>query len=251
MQSSYPSGAKLARPGWSFGVFSWTRRARARKRSGVITLLVATGNAHKVGEIRAGLGSGFQVFSQKEAGISLTPVEDGDTFATNAAIKSVAWALALARSGSDMAVDWVLADDSGLEVDVLGGAPGIHSARYAALDDGRPGNSPDTENNAKLLRELARFPQSQWTARFRCVLALTPRRVGATESELRAATQWFEGVCPGRIQAVAAGRGGFGYDPLFVPDGEVRSFAELGEAVKNQISHRARALEALRLAWDA
>lgn len=222
---------------------------RARKRSGVITLLVATGNAHKVEEIRSGLGAVFQVWSQKEAGFSLAPVEDGDTFAANAALKSVAWALALASSGSDLAVDWVLADDSGLEVDVLGGAPGIHSARYAALDDGRPGNSPDAENNGKLLRELARFPQSQWTARFRCVLALTPHRTGATESELRSATRWFEGVCPGRIQSVAAGLGGFGYDPLFVPDGEERSFAELGEAVKNRISHRARALAALRSAW--
>ncbi len=217
----------------------------------MITLLVATGNAHKVGEIRSGLGPGFQVWSQKEAGISLNPVEDGDTFAANAALKSIAWALALAGAEVDLAVDWVLADDSGLEVDVLGGAPGIHSARYAALDDGRPGNSPDAENNAKLLRELARFPQSRWTARFRCVLALTPRRVGATGSELRAATRWFEGVCPGRIQPVAAGQGGFGYDPLFVPDGEERSFAELGEAVKNRISHRARALEALRMAGKA
>lgn len=215
------------------------------------TLLVATGNAHKVEEIRSGLGAGFQVWSQKEAGFSLTPVEDGDTFAANAALKSVAWALALAGSRSDLAVDWVLADDSGLEVDVLGGAPGIHSARYAALDDGRLGNSPDAENNAKLLRELARFPQTQWTARFRCVLALTPRRPGASASELRTATRWFEGVCPGRIQPAATGEGGFGYDPLFVPEGEVRSFAELGEAVKNRISHRARALEALRVAGNA
>jgi len=211
-----------------------------------MTLLVATGNAHKVGEIRAGLGLGFAVLSQRDLGIALEPVEDGTTFAANAAIKSVSWAAHLSAVGDVFGIDYVLADDSGLEVDVLGGAPGVHSARFAALDDSRPGNSADAENNAKLLRLLAGVDPADWTARFRCVLALTPVLAGVGASDLRARTRWFEGTCEGRIRPQAAGAGGFGYDPLFVPVGESRSFAELGEVIKNRLSHRGQALAALR-----
>jgi XTP/dITP diphosphohydrolase len=217
----------------------------------VITLLVATGNKHKVEEIRAGLGAGFVVLSTREVGVLLSPEETGSTFAENAAIKSIAWAGALASSGSS-GIEWVLADDSGLEVDALGGAPGVQSARFAALDDGRPGNSPDGENNAKLLRLLEGVPVERRTARFRCVLALTPVLPAPVEV-LREATRWFDGRCEGRIQMAEAGRGGFGYDPLFVPEGFRQSFAELGEEVKQRISHRAKALEALKAesAWQA
>jgi XTP/dITP diphosphohydrolase len=148
----------------------------------------------------------------------------------------------------------VLADDSGLEVDALHGAPGVHSARFAALDKGQPGNSPTADNNAKLLRLLKDVPREKRTARFRCVLALTPvfRSKGgsaspvcyADEAELQ--TELFVGACEGRIGLAPRGQGGFGYDPLFIPAGRNATFAELGEGVKNGMSHRARALEKLK-----
>ena len=211
------------------------------------TLFIATGNAHKVQELRAVLGDAFCVFSQRDAGVTLEPAETGATFAANAVIKAVTWAAYLAANVCDLGAQFVLADDSGLEVDALGGAPGVHSARFAALDDGRPGNSLDAENNAKLLRLLAPFSPEQRRARFRCVLALVPVTPGATPDELAATARFFDGTCEGRIALKPAGQGGFGYDPLFVPDGFGKSFAELGEAEKNKISHRARALEKLRV----
>jgi XTP/dITP diphosphohydrolase len=210
------------------------------------TLLVATGNAHKVEEIRSVLGTAFRVISQKDIGLRLEPEETGSTFTENAMIKALTWARHPALGSSVHSVDRVLADDSGLEVDVLGGAPGVHSARYAHLETDQPGNAPDTANNARLLRELARFPVDRWTARFKCVLALAPVRPGVSGEVLEQETRWFEGACEGRIQPQGSGVGGFGYDPLFVPEGETRSFAELGASVKNRISHRARALAALR-----
>jgi XTP/dITP diphosphohydrolase len=146
----------------------------------------------------------------------------------------------------NLGADYVLADDSGLEVDALGGAPGVHSARFAALDDGRKGNSSDAENNAKLLRLLAGVPAGKRTARFRCVLSLTPILHGESPAAMAAATEFFDGTCEGRLLEATSGAGGFGYDPLFIPDGFDRTFAELGPEVKNRISHRARALVALR-----
>lgn len=209
------------------------------------TLLVATGNAHKVEEIRSVLGSAFHVIAQKDVGVRMDPEETGATFAENAAIKALAWARHLSSRPEQALAGWVLADDSGLEVDVLGGAPGVHSARYAHLGTGRSGNAPDAANNARLLRELGSFPTERWTARFRCALALVPVRPGVPDAVSGRDIRSFDGVCEGRIQPQPAGVGGFGYDPLFVPEGETRSFAELGSAVKNRISHRARALAAL------
>ena len=146
-------------------------------------------------------------------------------------------------------VDYVMADDSGLEVDALNGAPGVHSARFAALESGHEGNSNDSDNNAKLLRLLAQVPPDQRTARFKCVIAFTPvpndclssNVCSASEAEL--GTELFEGACEGKILNSPKGTAGFGYDPLFVPDGFGQSFAELGENTKNRISHRSRALE--------
>ncbi len=215
------------------------------------TLFIATGNGHKVQEIRALLGGEYVVLSQRDTEVRLEPEEIGSTFAENAGIKSVTWASYLAMDECGLGADFVLADDSGLEVDALGGAPGVHSARFAALDDGRKGNSPDAENNAKLMRLLSAVPEDRRTARFRCVLALTPVTPGLTPDELADATRCFEGACEGRIATGAAGQGGFGYDPLFVPDGYPASFAELGEAVKNQLSHRAKALAKLRSYLDS
>jgi XTP/dITP diphosphohydrolase len=134
-----------------------------------------------------------------------------------------------------------LADDSGLEVDALNGAPGVHSARFAAMDQTE--NSHDADNNAKLLRLLKDVPLEKRTGRFRCVIALAT--VGNWKME-RGNCQCFAGACEGRIQLAASGQGGFGYDPLFVPDGFTQSFAELGEDVKNKLSHRAQALAKLK-----
>jgi XTP/dITP diphosphohydrolase len=141
-----------------------------------------------------------------------------------------------------------------LEVDALNGAPGVHSARFAALDSAKSENSSDAENNSKLLRSLENIPSANRTARFRCILALTPILQTEIESsspvcyadELERQTQLFDGVCEGKVIFEPRGQNGFGYDPLFVPNGFEKTFAELDEAAKNKISHRARALEKLR-----
>jgi XTP/dITP diphosphohydrolase len=138
----------------------------------------------------------------------------------------------------------VLADDSGLEVDALHGAPGVHSARFAALESGA--NSPDTANNEKLLRLLKNVPEEKRTARFRCVLALIAVPSSpVSQPELAASAKFFSGACEGRIAVAPSGQGGFGYDPLFIPLGHEQSFAELGEDEKNKLSHRAKALDQL------
>ena len=210
------------------------------------TLFIATGNAHKVEEIRQVLGGSVTVLSQRDANVRLEVEETGATFRENSGIKAVTWAGYLAVDVCNLGADYVLADDSGLEVDILGGAPGVHSARFAALDDGRKGNSSDAENNAKLLRLLAGIPAGKRTARFRCVLSLTPILHGETPATMAAATEFFDGTCEGHLLEVPSGAGGFGYDPLFIPEGYDRTFGELGADVKNRLSHRARALVALR-----
>ena len=205
------------------------------------TLLIATRNAHKAGEIQVILGADFHCLTLDGFPDAPPVLEDADTFAGNATKKAVELARWLSGSpefkAQNAKPDYVLADDSGLEVDVLGGAPGVHSARFAALDKSE--NSRDADNNSKLLRLLQEVPAGRRTARFRCVLALVSCADGA-------GAQLFEGACEGRIQSGASGQGGFGYDPLFVPAGHEQSFAELGEAVKNRLSHRARALEKLK-----
>jgi len=178
------------------------------------------------------------------------PDETADSFRGNALIKSVALAAWLCRNQRvSLPETSVLSDDSGLEVVALAGAPGVQSARFAALDDGRPGNSSDPENNAKLLRLLEAIPAATRAARFRCVLALTPcgAAVGAAtdiglESLLASQTSFFEGACDGEITTAAGGTGGFGYDPHFIPTGYDRTMAALGDVEKNRISHRAKAL---------
>jgi len=232
----------------------------------MVTLLIATRNAHKVSEIRAILGNGFRYLSLDDLPHPPEVVEDAGTFAGNATKKAVALAKWLSQRpslksdltclglGAHTDRMLVLADDSGLEVDALRGAPGVHSARFAALDTSKPGNSSSAENNAKLLRLLGDVPLHKRTARFRCVLAVRPvprsEPEGASpvcyaeEAELQ--TEMFEGTCEGRIGLAPRGRGGFGYDPLFFPNGYEQTFGELGEEVKNQLSHRANALAKLR-----
>ena len=221
------------------------------------TLLVATGNAHKVEEIRQILGGDFHCLTLRDFPGAPAAVEDAATFAGNATKKVLALAEWLEKNPGPVfrAVEvqmpfYVVADDSGLEVDALDGAPGVRSARFAAGDAPGPANAPDSANNAKLLRLLEGRPAQQRTARFRCVLAVL-RMVFSPET--RRALPFspeqivlFDGICEGSISGMASGRGGFGYDPLFVPEGCAQSFAELGEETKNKLSHRARALEKLR-----
>jgi XTP/dITP diphosphohydrolase len=192
----------------------------------VIELLFATRNAHKTAEIQRILGPHFGVNDLAEHPKIPHIVETGRTFEDNAILKAMAVSKRVPGS--------VVADDSGLEVDALGGAPGIYSARYAG-----PAAS-DKEKIEKLLGELVRVgaPKDARRARFRCVLAL------ARKGEVLGV---FEGVVEGQIADRPRGSHGFGYDPIFVPNGFQRTFGELEPAEKNQLSHRARALEKLRV----
>jgi XTP/dITP diphosphohydrolase len=180
-------------------------------------LVVATRNAHKVEEIRAILQN-FEVCDLSVLENPPVVEETGVTFLENATLK----ALAISRLTEDL----VLSDDSGLEVDALDGEPGVYSSRYA----GEEGN--DALNNAKLLQELGGAGNRH--ARFRCVMVLARGGKALTD---------FSGAVEGSILKKQQGDGGFGYDPLFVPEGYEESFAELGEEVKNTLSHRARALD--------
>lgn len=187
------------------------------------TLLVATHNAHKTGEIREILADHFDsVTDLTTIPGAVAPEENGTTFAANSEIK----ALAASRSAPGVLV---LADDSGLEVDGLGGEPGVYSSRYAGPD------ASDADNRVKLLAELKDGLSRQ--ARFRCVLTLAKDGVVVAQ---------FDGKVEGRIAEAERGNGGFGYDSLFIPDGHDQSFGELPATVKNEFSHRARALEAFR-----
>ena len=183
-------------------------------------LLIATKNAHKTAEIRAILGNGWDVSDLNAHPEVAAPEETGATFAENAAIKALA--------ASRLFHGLVLADDSGLEVDALAGAPGVRSARYAGAQ------ATDAGNRAKLLRELATTRGKARSARFRCALAL------AEAGTVRAT---FDGAVEGVIINAERGEGGFGYDALFVPADHCETFAQLPVAAKNQLSHRARALE--------
>jgi XTP/dITP diphosphohydrolase len=190
-------------------------------------LFMATANAHKVFEFNQLLdGLGFHICSARACGGMPEVEENGDTFEANSILK--------ARALKELVPEgaWVLSDDSGLEVDALNGAPGIYSARYAGLE------ATDGENVEKLLMALNEVPPSERTARFRCVITL----IDANGVETSHA-----GSCEGMIAEAVTGEAGFGYDPLFMPQGETKSFAELGDLIKQQLSHRARAVEALRV----
>ncbi|MGD0251393.1 MAG: non-canonical purine NTP pyrophosphatase [Verrucomicrobiota bacterium] len=213
-------------------------------------LLIATRNAHKVGEIRAILGDRFQFLALNDFPGAPKVVEDAGTFAGNATKKAVELAKWVSSEHRTSNIErptpnFVLADDSGLEVDALNGAPGVHSARFTALDSAKSGNTSDADNNAKLLRLLKDVPLEKRTARFHCVIALVPVRTPDARPQTPD-PNLFDGVCEGRMGFEAHGQNGFGYDPLFVPVGFEQTFAELGEGVKNNLSHRARALEKLK-----
>lgn len=190
-------------------------------------IIIATNNAHKADEISHVLGmDGLEFVTMKEAGVQSDPEEDADTFLGNARIKARA-----AHEASGHAA--VLADDSGLVVDALDGAPGVFSSRFAGED----GN--DAANNALLLEKLEGVPDEERTARFVCTLVLIDE--DGTE---KVAT----GTVEGKIGYEERGEEGFGYDPLFYPDeyDGAMTFAEVPQAEKNLISHRARALREMR-----
>lgn len=187
-------------------------------------LLLATANPGKLRELRELLGD-LPALGLADVGVDDLP-ETADTFLGNATQKAVE---AARRTGLPC-----LADDSGLCVDALGGAPGVYSARYA----GRHGD--DAANRALLLERLRDVADELRTARFRCVLALADRAGALGERVLHA-----EGECPGSIARAPRGGGGFGYDPIFVPEGEARTMAELPSAAKHALSHRGAALRAM------
>jgi XTP/dITP diphosphohydrolase len=222
-------------------------------------MLIATRNAHKVAEIRAILGGQFYFLALNDFSSAPKVIEDADTFAGNATKKAVELTRWISENSKSKAqnpnLDFVLADDSGLEVDALKGAPGVHSARFAAMDKSE--NSKDADNNAKLLRLLENVPLEKRAARFRCVIALVPVPRGKIESASPVCfadefePQIFDGACEGKIIFERRGEKGFGYDPLFVPDGFEKTFAELGGEMKNRLSHRAKALAKLKQWLDA
>ena len=189
-------------------------------------LLLATRNPHKSREFAEILGAEFFVHDLSAESEVPAVEETGVTFAENATLKAVATSKRFAGM--------VVADDSGLEVDALKGAPGVYSARYAG------DSATDKQNVAKLLAELARHPEKQpCSARFRCLIAL------AREGQVLGT---FEGVVEGTIVDAPRGSTGFGYDPVFQPTGSTQTFAELPSAEKNRISHRRRAIQLLRAA---
>lgn len=186
-------------------------------------LIIASTNKGKLKEIRDLLsGFDFNILSMTEAGLDINIVEDQVDFAGNSFKK--------ASEISRLTGEIVLADDSGLEVEALGGKPGVYSARFAGE------NASDEENNKKLLSLLQYVPENRRTARFKCVVTLYYSDGTYLQTE---------GVCPGRIGFYPAGEGGFGYDPLFILDGYNKTMAELTMEEKNEVSHRAIALKAL------
>lgn len=186
-------------------------------------ILLATRNAHKTAEIATLLAGQFDVRDLTAHPDAPEVAETGTTFAANAALKS--------NAISAHVHGYALADDSGLEVDALGGDPGVYSARYAGPQ------ATDADNNTLLLANLEKLSAGTRAARFRCVLALS------RDGELIGT---FPGVIEGTIIPELRGPSGFGYDPLFVPEGHTQTFGQLPAAVKNSISHRARALAAFR-----
>jgi XTP/dITP diphosphohydrolase len=196
-----------------------------------LSILIASSNAHKLQEFReifSQFGAAdIELLTPRSLGIALAPDENGETYLDNARIKARAF-YNIVHNTSDRVMS-VMADDSGLEVDALGGAPGIHSARYHT-------NAPDNDGCAALLRAMGQVPESHRTARFRAVIVLA--EPGGREYA-------FEGVCEGSIGFEKRGAGGFGFDPVFRIAGGTRHLAELSADEKHRISHRGKATQQL------
>ena len=188
-------------------------------------LVFASNNAHKLEEIRAILGAQYEVKSLKDIGCEVDIPETGSTFRENALQKAT---YVKEHFGFDC-----FADDSGLQVEALGGEPGVYSARYAVKNGVQVEGNKDDANMNVLLEKLAN--EENRKACFRTSIALI----------FEGKTYFFDGTVEGRIIREKRGDGGFGYDPIFIPDGYDKTFAELGNEVKNGISHRARAVAKL------
>jgi len=188
-----------------------------------MTLIAATGNRGKLVEIREILGPHFdRILSQKEAGLFLDVEEDADAFAGNAMKKARAFCEATGMPA--------VADDSGLCVDALNGEPGVYSARY--MGEGHT----DAERSGFVLEKMKDVPEDRRSARFMCAAVIAfPDGTSVTAV----------GSCEGRIGYAPEGENGFGYDPIFIPEGETRTFAQMTDEEKNAISHRGRAMRLL------
>jgi XTP/dITP diphosphohydrolase len=190
-------------------------------------LVFASNNAHKLAEVRQIMPAGTEVLSLHDIGFEQDIDETGTTLEANSAIKAQTvnqWLIVNRQSSNGQSIDGVFADDTGLEIEALGGQPGVYTARWA----GEP-----AANRAKALRELT--GQTNRKAQFRTVITLI--RGGQT--------QQVEGIVRGQIAEQEYGQGGFGYDPVFIPEGYDKTFGELPATIKNNISHRARALAQL------
>lgn len=183
------------------------------------TLIFATNNQHKVNEVRSVLGKSFNIITLKEAGIDIDIPEPHDTLEANATEKS--------KTIFTLTKKNCFSEDTGLEVETLNGEPGVKSARYAGE------NRSFDENIEKLLTNLSTAENK--TARFRTVISLI----------LEGKEYFFEGICPGKIINERRGNSGFGYDPVFMPDGSEKTFAEMEMEEKNKFSHRKKAMEKL------
>ncbi len=214
-------------------------------------LVFASNNAHKLEEVRGIMPKGIEVLSLRDIGFEAEIEENGTTLEENSKIKASTVAAFIndgmsASLNDGMMIDGVFADDTGLEIDALGGKPGVYTARWYLMNDGMIAGKPlndemmiFTANRAKALRELE--GKSDRGAQFRTVITL----IRVTGDRLQDATLQVEGVVRGRIAEEEYGNGGFGYDPVFIPEGYDKTFGELPAEVKNNISHRARALQSL------
>lgn len=192
-------------------------------------ILLATNNIGKIKEINRIFGEMAIEFLMQEA-LNYSSVEDGSTYRENAYKKAK---FLFDETGGDMSV---LAEDSGLEVDALDGAPGVYSAMFTGK------NATDEENNKELLQLLVEIPDDKRTARFYSTLCL----ITSPSNKHDADVYYFEGTVEGMIARNSVGTNGFGYDPVFVPDGYNKTFAELDLEVKNKISHRKKSIEKLK-----
>ena len=219
-----------------------------------MNLVFASNNAHKLAEVREIMPAGVRVLSLREIGFEAEIEETGTTLEENSMIKARAVADFIKAKGSELEVksevlkateiDGVFADDTGLEIDALDGKPGVYTARWYSLEDENERTKAKSEleifaaNRAKALRELA--GQKERGAQFRTVITVI-----MINSERLENVWQVEGVVRGQIAREEYGVGGFGYDPIFIPEGYDKTFGELPAEIKNSISHRARALEAL------
>jgi XTP/dITP diphosphohydrolase len=201
-------------------------------------LIIASNNDHKHQELReifATLKLNAVLHTPRELGIDLDPAETSGTYVGNVLIKARAFAQAR-NAKPNLAHMWVIADDSGLEVDVLGGRPGVESAPYHK-------QAPNGDGCAALLNEMYQVSEAQRSARFRAIIAL----IDPQNHEML-----FEGLCEGKIAREKRGKGGFGFDPVFLIAGDFRgrTLSELSQAEKNEVSHRGVAVRAMRVAFD-